>query len=116
MVPSRSHEFRESKFPFITRIKIIRWQLSIFSAHAYGSLSAGQLPTGTISRHTEAAGTSMAQDRYNQPPDDSDTIGFSRAAHWRAVTAGNAQPQSLNRMEYGQPSRRSRRGFRHLPL
>ena len=36
LVPSRSHELHESKFPFVSRIEFIRSKLSIFSAHVYG--------------------------------------------------------------------------------
>ena len=36
LVPSRLHELYESKFPFVTRIEIIRSKLSNFSAHVYG--------------------------------------------------------------------------------
>ena len=36
LVPSRSHELHESKFPFVSRIEFIRSKLSNFSAHVSG--------------------------------------------------------------------------------
>ena len=38
LVPSRSHELHESKFPFVSRMEFIRSKLSNFSAHVYGSM------------------------------------------------------------------------------
>ena len=40
LVPSGLHELHESKFPFVTRIEIIRSKLSNFSAHVYGVTDA----------------------------------------------------------------------------
>ena len=46
---SRLHELRESKFPFVSRIKIIRPKLSNFPAHVSGARVSPRCPTGCLS-------------------------------------------------------------------
>ena len=62
LVPSRLHELREPKFPFVSRIEFIRSKLSNFSAHVYGVYvrPSGPLTTGRVLKAEPAASPSGA--------------------------------------------------------
>ena len=47
LVPSRLHDLHESKFPFVSRIELIRSKLSNFSAHVYGVTVDSNVHTNT---------------------------------------------------------------------
>ena len=57
---NRLHELHESKFPFVTRLELIRSKLSIFSPHVSGvtGMSEGRRKAG---RGTEVKGPRNSQ-------------------------------------------------------